>query len=107
MRKVVLGCIETVNIKGRKFKARIDTGARTSSIDKFLAKRLSLGPVIKKTKITSSHGESLRPVIRTNIKIKDSSIKVSFNLADRSKMKYKVLIGRNVLRNRFLIDVSK
>ncbi|MCA9485537.1 MAG: ATP-dependent zinc protease [Nanoarchaeota archaeon] len=107
MKKTVVGVLETVVISGRKFKARIDTGARMCSIDKRLAKKLSLGPIVRTTKIRSTHGESKRPVVRFPIKIGGRNIKASFNLADRSKMRYRILIGRNLLRNNFLIDISK
>lgn len=107
MKKTVVGCLETVEIEGKKFRARIDTGAKMSSLDRKIFKKFNLGKTIRKAKIKSSHGVSLRPVIRASVKIKDRKIKASFNLADRSQMKYRVLIGRNILRNDFLIDVTK
>jgi len=107
VKKTIIGCVETVVIGGKKHRARIDTGARTSSIDRRLAKKLMLGPVLRKMKVKSSIGESFRPVIKTLVKIKNRKIKASLNLADRTKMKYKILIGRNVLRKNFLIDVTK
>ena len=37
----------------------------------------------------------------------DKEIKTDFTLADRSNMKYSVLIGQNILKQGFLIDPSK
>ncbi len=34
-------------------------------------------------------------------------MKVHFSIADRAHMKYKVLIGKNILKKGFLIDPSK
>ena len=107
MKKTVVGVLETVEIAGKKYRARIDTGAKLSSLDKKTARKLNLGKTIRNAKVKSAHGISLRPVIRVKVKIKSRIITASFNLADRSHMKYKVLIGRNILRNGFLIDITK
>jgi hypothetical protein len=107
MKKTIIGTVETVEFFGKKFKARIDTGARMSSLDKKLRKKLNLGPILRKTKVKSSHGESIRAVIKTSIKIKNRKLTASFNLADRGHMKYKILIGRNILKKGFLIDITK
>ena len=58
--------------------------------------------------IKSSFGESeLRYIIRTRIKIGKRTIRGIVSLTDRANMKYPVLIGRRLLKNRFLVDVSK
>jgi hypothetical protein len=58
--------------------------------------------------IKSSMGESeLRYIIRTRIKIGKKTIRSIVSLTDRANMKYPVLIGRRLLKNRFLVDVSK
>jgi hypothetical protein len=106
MKKRVIGCTEKIIINDKRLRARIDTGARMSSIDKQLAKRLNIGPVIRRTKVKSVHGKSIRPVVRINLKIKNRNMKANFNLADRRKMRYPVLIGRNILTKGFLIDSS-
>jgi hypothetical protein len=111
--KAIIGLVEEVLIKGKekgkkeKLLARIDTGATKSSIDSKLVYHLKLGPVISVKKINSAHGTSLRPIIETSIILKRRKIKSLFTVADRSHMKYKILIGRNVLRQGFLIDPSK
>jgi hypothetical protein len=58
--------------------------------------------------IKSSMGESEeRYIIRTRITIGKRTLRGIVSLTDRAKMKYPVLIGRRLLKNRFLVDVSK
>lgn len=58
--------------------------------------------------IKSSIGEvQERYVIRTKIKLFDETIEAEFSLSDRSDMKYPVLIGRTLLKGRFIVDVSR
>lgn len=116
-----------------EIEAKIDTGAYTSAIHcsdiheetkpdgtKVIALDL-LDPSHpqynhKKLKFTeydlreikSSFGEvQERYVIRTKIKFFDETIEEEFSLSDRSDMKYPVLIGRKLLKGRFIVDVSR
>ncbi|HRI79600.1 MAG TPA: RimK/LysX family protein [Cyclobacteriaceae bacterium] len=58
--------------------------------------------------IKNSFGEAeLRFVIKTKIKIFDHTIRAEFSLSDRGNLKFPVLLGRKILRHRFLIDVTK
>jgi len=110
MRKIV-GLTEEVTLMNTKLNfekstlARIDTGATRSSIDTDLAEKLGLGPIIKEKHVRNVYGSYLRPVIKANIKIKDEIIEAEFTLADRSNMRYKILIGQNLLKKgNFLVD---
>jgi hypothetical protein len=105
MERTIIGAIEKVSIGGKRFKARIDSGAKTSSLDKRVAKRLGLGPVVRKTWVRNVAGRTRRPVVRTVVKIRDKRILASFNLVDRSEMEFNVLIGRNILRKKFLVKI--
>ncbi len=59
-------------------------------------------------KIKNSSGEvEIRYTIKTTIKIGRRRIKSVFSLTDRSDMRYPVLIGRRILRNRYIVDVSQ
>jgi len=107
MKHTVIGLVENVKICRRTYKARIDTGAKRCSIDKTIARKLGLGPIIKTAKVKSVHGESERPVVKTTVTIKNRTFNATFNLADRKEMSYPVLIGRNVLKHGFLIDTMK
>ncbi|MFM8913899.1 MAG: ATP-dependent zinc protease [Flammeovirgaceae bacterium] len=62
----------------------------------------------KRREIKNSFGEAeMRYVIKTSIKIFDRRIRAEFSLSDRGNLKFPVLLGRRILRNRFLIDVTK
>lgn len=109
--KEVIGLTENITVynnektENKKLKARIDTGAESNSIDSKLAAALNLGPIIKTTVVKSANGQSLRPVINCTIRLGDKDITGKFTIADRSRMRYKVLIGRNILsKSGFLID---
>lgn len=111
MDKTVVGLLEKVKLNGHGNNkeiiiARIDTGATNSAINLQLASKLKLGPVIESKIVKSTHGTKLRPVIETEIEICGRKIKEKFTLADRSHMKYQVLIGQNILKQGFLIDPS-
>ena len=58
--------------------------------------------------IRNSFGESERRfVIVTTITIFNENITAEFSLSNRGSLKFPVLIGRKILRDRFLIDVKK
>ncbi|MCY7358383.1 MAG: RimK/LysX family protein [Rudanella sp.] len=48
-----------------------------------------------------------RYVIKTKIVLFGRKIRAEFTLADREQMRYPVLLGRKLLRNRFIVDVSQ
>ena len=57
--------------------------------------------------IKSSFGQQeMRYVVRTKIRIGNRSIRSIISLSDRANMRYPVLIGRRLLKNRFHVDVS-
>ncbi|HKR82457.1 MAG TPA: RimK/LysX family protein [Candidatus Saccharimonadales bacterium] len=107
---------------------RIDTGARLSSLWALVEERpegvLSvtfLGPEnalytgkkyefteYEQIVIASSMGHmQKRYKVKLLVKIKGKKIRAQFTLADRSTQVYPVLIGRNVLRGKFIVDVKK
>lgn len=58
-------------------------------------------------KIKNSFGEAeKRYVIKTKIRIAGRTIKSIISLTDRGNMRYPVLIGRRLLKNKFVVDVS-
>tara|TARA_B100002003_G_scaffold224275_1_gene229531 strand:+ start:1627 stop:2061 length:435 start_codon:yes stop_codon:yes gene_type:complete len=108
----IVGFVEYAEIFGndnkkKKIKARIDTGAVKSSIDARLAAELHLGPIIKRKLVVSAHGRTLRPVMEARIKIGRRKMKSEFTIADRTHMKYKILVGQNILKEGFLVDPMK
>ena len=57
--------------------------------------------------IKNSFGEvEKRYIIKTIVKIGNKRIKSVISLTDRGTMRYPVLIGRKLLKNRFIVDVS-
>ncbi|NQU99025.1 ATP-dependent zinc protease [Candidatus Woesearchaeota archaeon] len=112
MKKTIVGLTEKVKLNGKNknnetIVARMDTGATNSSIDLNLASKLTLGPIIESKVVKSTHGTRLRPVIEADIEIHGKKIKEKFTLADRSHMRFPVLIGQNILKKGFLVDPSK
>ncbi|HEY1038530.1 MAG TPA: RimK/LysX family protein [Bacteroidia bacterium] len=58
--------------------------------------------------IKSSFGESEeRYVIKTQVQIAGKKINCSISLTDRTNMRYPVLIGRRMIKGKFIVDVSK
>lgn len=57
--------------------------------------------------IKNSFGDTEeRFIIRSTIKIKGRRIKTFITLTNRGSMKYPMLIGRRLLKNKFVVDVS-
>ncbi len=108
-------------------KAKIDTGAYTTALhchdireeNGFLYFKL-LDPThpdysekeqhftdYSKKEIKNSFGEiEKRYIIKTIVRIGKKRIKSVISLTDRGTMRYPVLIGRKLLKNRFVVDVS-
>jgi hypothetical protein len=58
--------------------------------------------------IRNSFGEvERRFVIVTTVRIFEEDITGEFSLSNRGSLKFPILIGRKILRDRFLIDVTK
>lgn len=108
-----MGTVEQVIIKSNNgdklVEARIDTGAKLSSIDTNLVAELGLGhnSILKAKKIKSAQGRSLRAVIKVRIILKGEEFNEDFTITDRSHMSYPVLIGRNILGKGFIIDPNE
>lgn len=128
--KIVLGKYEWVffeDVDHLPVKAKIDSGARTSSIHSgFSTEEIVNGKKILKCtllgdrkkiytfddytikSVKSSNGLiQKRFTIKLNVLLANHHYKAEFTLSKRTKMAFPVLIGRNLLRKGFLIDVSK
>lgn len=106
--RTVAGLTEVITIHApeadEEVLARIDTGATKSSISLSLASKLGLGPVVDSKLVKSAHGSKLRPIIEIGLTVEGDELEELFTLADRDHMKYKVLIGQNVLQHDFVVD---
>jgi hypothetical protein len=107
MEKIVVGLTEKVLINGKEVTARIDTGAQRSSICQELYSKLNLGPFMGSVKIKNVNSIEVRPTVQAELDIQGKKIHIIFNVADRSKMRYQLLIGQDVLKKGFLVDPGK
>jgi len=122
-------CLPDIDIK--KIKAKVDSGARTSSLHAFdveIYKRgnsqyvkFSVHPeqksnknekecrckVLEFRKVKSSNGHTeLRPVILTTVKLMGEEWEVEMTLTNRDEMGFRMLLGRESIRKKFLIDTG-
>jgi hypothetical protein len=108
--------------------AKIDTGAFTSSLHcshateingklefvllddehpEFTGMKFSVEEFTQR-EIKNSFGVSeLRYIIYTDIVIFGAVIHAEFSLSDRDNLKFPILLGRTLLRKRFLVDVAR
>lgn len=131
--KQVVGAVENVLITppGEILSARIDTGAVTSSLDatdiewfernghdwvrfkiinpktnkEFTLERR----IVRNVKIIQAVVDEVerRSVVELEVTIGKTTQKAEFTLSDRRHMEYPVLIGRNILMDIMVVDVSK
>ena len=104
-----LGLVDCVkvsyNSKSDKALARIDTGAAKCSIDIEFAKKIDLVSKGKIAKIRSANGRSSRELVHCTFHIGGKMLDAEATLADRSHMRYKILIGQNLLKaGKFIVD---
>lgn len=60
------------------------------------------------TRVANSFGQKeLRYKVKLRIRVKGKLIKATFTLSDRSLKTYPVLLGRRLLKGKFLVDVSQ
>ncbi|WP_227714792.1 ATP-dependent zinc protease [Marinobacter sp. DY40_1A1] len=131
--KVIVGEVENFYLAGPGliYKARIDSGAETSSIDARNITRFERDgsnwvrfdvpvpgtkdfvtlekEISRRVKViqASADGAERRVVVELQFSIGDHQQVAEFTLSDRSNLTYQALIGRNVLRDVMLIDVGK
>ncbi len=128
---LILGSVEMVTLTppGETVPARIDTGAAVSSlsayqVEEFLRDgrmwvrfRTSFSeeqthswelPVKRTLLVRQGSREELqhRYIVEIQIQLGEMTLSEEFSLADRRGMAYPVLIGRNILEGKALVDVS-
>ena len=112
--KKIIGLVELVKVKGKKGvvqkRALFDTGATRTSIDVRTAAKAGVGPIVSSVRVKSANsprGYLRRAIAEAVIIVKGRKIKTGVNIEDREGLPYSVLIGRDIIHNNFLIDVSK
>jgi len=108
MAKPIIGLIEPVKVMDKKFLAKVDTGAKRSSMDLSLARKLGLtNDLWGIRKVKSANGEEYRPIIKTKIRVANRLMPATFTITRRENLKHKILIGVNILKRGFIVDISK
>ncbi len=110
-------------------KAKVDTGARTSTLHAFFVEpfeedgrpkvRFYLHPlqkrqdvelacvadIIDRRLVSDSGGHrELRYIIKTPIKLGGNTVEAEITLTDRDAMRFRMLLGRTALAGRFVVD---
>ena len=112
-----------------RINAKIDTGAKSSAIHAFRIREIDLdgvagvefflhpiqrrrkpevmcrAPILEKRVIRSSNGqEEERYVIATRMRLGPRFWKIDLTLTNRDAMGFRMLVGRDALRRKFLVD---
>jgi hypothetical protein len=113
-------------------KAKVDTGARSSSLHAWSVEEISRhdtiwlrftvhpiqrndeflvvceAPLVGHREVRSSNGETeVRPVIATSLQILDGRCSIELTLTRRDEMGFRMLLGRSAVRRRFLVDPAR
>ena len=113
-------------------KAKIDTGARTSSLHAFKLRiaetpqgavaSFELHPVqrskagaarvearvLEFRRVRSSNGRvERRPVITTSLQVGETTFPIEVTLTSRDEMGFRMLLGRSATRRRFVVDPGR
>jgi hypothetical protein len=116
----------------RRVKVKVDTGARTSALDVVhyelhptangLLAELHLAlnrrhperltvvrtPVLKTVRVRNTSGQlEPRPLIETTLCLGPVTKRVRLTVADRSRMLFRIILGRQALLGNFVVDVSR
>lgn len=131
-KKTIIGTIELISILDLELydlDAKVDTGADSNALhcddividennfvhftlldeihESYHGKRIVM-PLYKVKRVKSSNGEiQVRASIRVSVEFFGKRYKTVISLTNRSDMKYPMLIGKQFLANKFLVDVSK
>jgi hypothetical protein len=123
--KITVGEVEDVILLpwGVKLPARIDTGAATSSLD---ARELKVKNNMAEFKLPKKYGglslrlsvigwqdirsadfTEKRPVVEITLCMGPKVLHIEVNLNDRSTVKYPLILGRNALKDNFVVDCGQ
>lgn len=130
----VIGWREWVGLPGlgiKRIKAKVDTGARSSSLHAFDLEEMVIdgktmlkfrvqpaqrsertvdvqAELLEYRHVRSSSGKgSTRPVILTELSILGQAWPIELTLANRDRMGFRMLLGREAFRTRMLVDAGR
>lgn len=131
----VIGWREWVALPGLgvpRIKAKVDTGARTSALHAFDLERFTRDgrPMVRfeahplqrddsvsipveaelvdrRTVRSSTGDETLRPVVETEVELMGERWTMELTLVRRDPMGFRMLLGRQAVRGRFLVDPAR
>ena len=132
LEKGVIGWREYVDFPEwgiRGIRAKVDTGARTSSLHvedirllennmirfsvivsrkKLLRRKKVIAERLKRGKVKSSTGDRThRWYVKTTIKIGQFKREIVINLSGREDMNFRMLLGRTAIEDAFLVDTDR
>ena len=126
----IIGAVELVTIYPQNFqiRAKIDTGAKSSSIDAEILKRFSHdgtdwvqfkifgdedathrieSPITRSVRIRrAGTPRDVRSAVTMRICLGTVAADVLVNFAERRELNYRLLLGRDFLKGRFLVDAE-
>lgn len=123
--KDIIGAIDKVDLpllNLENIETRIDSGAKNSSLHCFSIEKIDekvvkftvlngktfIKPISQIKEVKSSNGISQKRIfINTEVVIFGKTYISEVSLANRSKMSYPFLLGRDILIQNFIVDVSK
>ncbi|TVP76120.1 MAG: hypothetical protein EA352_06535 [Gemmatimonadales bacterium] len=113
-------------------KVKVDTGARSSALHVVSMEPVELeagpglrflihphqasrsdalwlaAPLVDRRSVRSSSGqETLRPVVHLGIRLGTHAFPAEVTLTRRDRMRFRMLLGRTALRDRFLVDPAR
>ncbi len=134
-RPPTIGWREWVSLPGLRIpsiKAKVDTGARTSSLHAFDVEEFRRGrttwvrfsvhpeqrnakhsttveaPLVEHRSVRSSNGQvQQRPVVDVEVEVLGRRWVVELTLTNRDEMGFRMLLGRQAIRGRFLVDPGR
>ncbi|MGG6241206.1 ATP-dependent zinc protease family protein [Nodosilinea sp. AN01ver1] len=131
----IIGWREWVALPGlgvQAIKAKIDTGARSSALHAFAVERFEQGGramvrfqahplqrnddvtvtaeavLLEEREVRNSGGQAeLRPVIETQVQVGRAVWTIELTLTNRDEMGFRMLLGRQAVRRRYLVDPGR
>lgn len=132
---VVIGwkeCIALPELEIDNIHCKVDTGAKTSCLHTYFVEpfeknnqqyvrfglhpkqnntdieKICVSPCVDRRMVKDSGGHTEdRYVIRTLIQLADRQWEVEFTLTDRDAMQFRMLLGREALKNNYIVDCSR